>query len=284
METSPVVKPTLAIAVLTFRRPAPLSDLIPLLIEQARAVSNEAAAYVLVVDNDPERSAESLVAQFADQGVVYANEPEPGIATARNRAMKAAANTDLLVFIDDDEVPVEDWLANLLATYRQFSSVGVVGNVLRKYEVPPDPWILAGRYFDRDPIDTGTRVHAAGTGNLLLDLNQVRAADVWFDPVFGLSGGSDTLFTRQLVRGGGELIWCADAPVYELIPASRLTRKWVVTRAFRIGNGGARTALAVATSAPERLAVRAKEVGAGIARLGGGGLKYLVGKVTHNMA
>ena len=37
METSPVVKPTLAIAVLTFRRPAPLSDLIPLLIEQARA-------------------------------------------------------------------------------------------------------------------------------------------------------------------------------------------------------------------------------------------------------
>ena len=105
METSPVVKPTLAIAVLTFRRPAPLADLIPLLIEQARAVSNEAAAYVLVVDNDPDRSAESLVAQFADQGVVYANEPEPGIATARNRAMKAAANTDLLVFIDDDEVP-----------------------------------------------------------------------------------------------------------------------------------------------------------------------------------
>ena len=56
--------------------------------------------------------------------------------------MKAAANTDLLVFIDDDEVPVEDWLANLLATYRQFSSVGVVGNVLRKYEVPriPGSW------------------------------------------------------------------------------------------------------------------------------------------------
>ena len=40
--------------------------------------------------NDPDRSAESLVAQFADQGVVYANEPGPGIATARNRAMKAA--------------------------------------------------------------------------------------------------------------------------------------------------------------------------------------------------
>jgi glycosyltransferase involved in cell wall biosynthesis len=86
-----VVKPTLAIAVLTFRRPAPLADLIPLLIEQARTVSDEAAAYVLVVDNDPDRSAESMVAEFADQGVVYANEPEPGIATARNRGAMAAA-------------------------------------------------------------------------------------------------------------------------------------------------------------------------------------------------
>lgn len=284
MESTPGYKPSLAIAVLTFRRQEPLAALIPLLLEQAAAVAADAAAYVLVVDNDPDRSAESLVGQFADQGVVYANEPEPGIATARNRALKSASTTDLLVFIDDDEVPVENWLKNLLVTYREFNSVGVVGNVLRKYEVTPDPWILAGRYFDRDPIETGTRVHAAGTGNLLLDLNQVRAANVWFDPVFGLSGGSDTLFTRELVRSGGELIWCADAPVYELIPASRLTRKWVVTRAFRIGNGGARTALAVTTSAPERLAVRAKEAGAGIARLGGGGLKYVVGKLTHNLA
>ena len=118
--------------------------------------------------------------------------------------------------------------------------------MLREYEQAPDPWILAGRYFDRDPIATGTRVPAAGTGNLMLDLRQVRAFGVEFDPVFGLSGGSDTLFTRQLVAAGGQLIWCDSAPVVELIPASRLTRKWVVSRAFRIGNGGSRTSLTLA--------------------------------------
>ena len=274
---------SLAIAVLTFRRQAELAALIPVLLKQAETVDHVADAYVLVVDNDPGRSAEVVVAQFANQSVVYAHEPEPGIATARNRALSTAEKTDLLVFIDDDEIPAPDWLRNLLRTYDQYQSVGVVGNVLREYEVTPDPWITAGRYFDRDPIETGVRVHAAGTGNLLLDLNQVRRYDVWFDPIFGLSGGSDTLFTSQLVRAGGELVWCADAPVYEQIPASRLSRKWVVTRAFRIGNGGSRTALALTTSVPERTAVRVKEVGAGLARIGGGGLKYIVGKVTRNM-
>lgn len=274
---------TLAIAVLTFRRQDELAALIPLLLDQADSVAHDADAYVLVVDNDPGRSAEVVVSDYGDDRVVYAHEPEPGIATARNRALQQAHDADLLVFIDDDEIPAADWLANLLTTYGEYQSVGVVGNVLREYEVAPDPWILAGRYFDRDPIETGVRVHAAGTGNLMLDLNQVRKFDIWFDPVFGLSGGSDTLFTRQLVRAGGELVWCADAPVYEQIPAGRLTRKWVVTRAYRIGNGGARTALALATSTPERTVVRLKEAGAGLARIGGGGLKLLVGKLTRNM-
>jgi len=283
MTSSPDNKQSLAIAVLTFRRQAELAALIPLLFKQADAVASLVGAYVLVVDNDPGRSAESVVTGFGSERVVYAHEPEPGIATARNRALATAAETDLLVFIDDDEIPAADWLRNLLETYGEYGSVGVVGNVLREYQVDPDPWILAGRYFDRDPIETGVRVHAAGTGNLLLDLNQVRKYDVWFDPIFGLSGGSDTLFTSQLVRAGGELVWCADAPVYEQIPASRLTRKWVVTRAFRIGNGGSRTALALTTSTRERTATRAKEAGAGLARIGGGGMKYLAGKLTRNM-
>ena len=55
----------------------------------------------------------------------------------------------------------------------------------------------------------------------MLDLNQVRAFGVEFDPIFGLSGGSDTLFTRQLVAAGGELIWCDSAPVVEWIPAKQ---------------------------------------------------------------
>ena len=156
----------------------------------------------------------------------------------------------------------------------------MVGTFPRKYPRIPGSW---RGYFDRDPIDTGTRVHAACTGNLPSTSTNCEL-QMWFDPVFGLSGGSDTPFTRQLVRGGGELIWCADAPVYELIPASRLTRKWVVTRASA-SETVVRVLRLLSRPLPRNgsLYVR-REAGAGIARLGGGGLKYLVGKVTHNMA
>ena len=273
---------SLAIAVLTFRRTQALQNLIPLLLAQAESVA--VPSYILVVDNDPDGSAGPVVSRFASESVRYEHEAEPGIAAARNLALAAASETDLLVFIDDDEIPHEHWLANLMQTYQQYRSAGVVGNVLREYEIDPDPWIMAGRFFDRDPIKTGTPVPAAGTGNLLLDLNQIRKLGVTFDPVFGLSGGSDTLFTRQIVRRGGQLIWCAEAPIFEQIPASRLTRKWVLTRAFRIGNASSRTALVMADTAMERMRVRTMATLAGLARLGGGGLRYLRGKLTGSTA
>lgn len=276
-----VQEKSLAIAVLTFNRNEALRALIPQLVEQAKSIA--IPAYVLVVDNHPDRIAAPVVDSFRGQPVKYAHEPVPGIASARNCALTFASETDLLVFIDDDEVPTPDWLRTLVATYEKYGSAGVVGNVLRTYDVEPDPWIMAGRFFDREPIKTGTPQHAAGTGNLLLDLNQVRELGVTFDPVFGLSGGSDVLFTRQIVRRGGKLVWCAEAPIYEQIPASRLTRRWVLKRAFRIGNGTTRAALALSDSAAERFKVRVKAIGSGAVRLFGGGAKYVLGKLTRNM-
>ena len=141
--------PSLVIAALTFNRPDALGHLIPILIDQLASVEDQAQGEVLIVDNDPDGSARLAVMQFADAGqpVRYVHESAPGIATARNRALSASSHRDLLVFIDDDETPSQQWLANLLDTYRSYHSAGVVGNVLREYELAPDPWILAGREF-----------------------------------------------------------------------------------------------------------------------------------------
>lgn len=269
------------IAVLTFRRNEPLIALLPQLLTQLDSVPNPGR--VLVVDNDPAGDARESVTAFGDPRVVYAHEPEPGIVAGRNHALDASSDDDLLIFIDDDERPTDTWLMNLLRVYDQHRSAGVVGNVLREYETPPNDFIQAGRFFDRDPIPTGTSVHAAGTGNLLLDLNQIRQMQIRFDPVFSLSGGSDTMFTREIVRAGGKLIWCADADVIELIPASRLTREWVLQRAFRIGNGGSRTAIAVAETPTERAKARVTSLGNGVARVLGGGVRVLQGTITRSL-
>ena len=70
------------IAVLTFRRPRDLAEVIPELIEQAATV--EADVTILVVDNDPEGGAAAQVQAFAvGHPVRYVHEPVPGIAPAR---------------------------------------------------------------------------------------------------------------------------------------------------------------------------------------------------------
>ncbi|NTW38906.1 MAG: glycosyltransferase family 2 protein [Cellulomonadaceae bacterium] len=270
---------SLVVAVLTYRRPGDLADVLPLLVAQAREVSP--TAHVLVVDNDPDASAADLVSGFAAQGVRYVCEPVPGIAAARNRAL-AEAGTDLLVFIDDDERPEPGWLGLLVGTWLVDRPAAVVGPVVSRYEVDPEPWVTDGRFFDRRRLPTGTVVDVAATNNLLLDLRVLRALDLRFDVRFGLSGGSDTLFTRQLVRAGERIVWCDEAVVLDVVPAARVTRAWVLQRAYRSGNGWSRTSLEMATSPVARVATRLECSARGVVRLAGGGARWVAGTVLRS--
>jgi succinoglycan biosynthesis protein ExoM len=269
----------LVVAVLTYRRPGELAEVLPVLV--AQAASSRARAAVLVVDNDPDAGAAELVRAAGLPGVRYVHEPEPGIAAARNRALSEAGDADLLVFVDDDERPTGDWLELLLATYERTGAAGVVGPVVSQFVGTPHPWVAAGRFFDRRRLPTGTPVEVAATNNLLLDLRQVRAAGVTFDLQYGLSGGSDSLFTLRLTRAGRRLVWCDEAVVVDRVPAQRSTPRWVLARAFRLGNGWSRVSLELAASPLARTATRSRLAGAGAVRLGGGALRWVAGAVLR---
>ena len=303
-----VVASTLRVLVtaLTYRRPDDLAALLPALVDQARR--STAFAEVAIVDNDPDGGAEPIVsaerdaalAQAAEHaavdpdsaevgttgagrtpvGIRYLHVPEPGIAAARNAALDAAAGFDLIVFIDDDERPVERWLEKLIETYLMRRSTAVVGPVISEYAAEPDPWITAGAFFSRRRMPTGSPVDLAATNNLLLDVRQIRELGLRFDERFGLSGGSDTLFTRQLHARGGTMIWCDEAVVVDMVPRDRLTRGWVVRRAFRSGNTWMRTSVELAPTAARRAATRIKLSTLGVARLLAGSARVTWGLVS----
>jgi succinoglycan biosynthesis protein ExoM len=263
------------VAVLTYRRPDDLAAILPQLLEQLPAEG----AQVLVVDNDPDGGGRPTVEAVGDERIRYVHEPTPGIAAARNRAL-AEADTDVLVFIDDDERPFPGWLDALLAVHARERCAAVVGPVVSEYEVEPEPWIVDGGFFERRRPATGTVVEAAATNNLLLDMRVIRRLGLRFDDRFGLTGGSDTLFTRQLSAAGERLVWCAEAPVVDVVPRHRLTRRWVLQKALRSGNSWARTALELTHGLGARLVLRARLLGAGLVRIAGGVARYVVGVVT----
>ncbi|MDD9350478.1 glycosyltransferase [Mumia sp.] len=276
-------RPTVAIAVLTFRRPEDIEASLPRLV--AQVASYPGHAYVQVIDNDPSASARDVVGSFPGDVVRYAHAPTPGIAAARNRALAEVDDADLLVFIDDDERPSDGWLDALVRTYEDHPGVlGVVGPVVSEFAHAPEPWILAGRFFTRRRLPTGTVVDVVATNNLLLDLRLLRSLGLAFDNRFGLTGGSDTLFSHDARLRGGRFVWCDEALVTDVVPPERLTRDWVVRRSYRSGNSWSRTNLAVCVGPGARLRQRASLLAQGTVRVAGGALRWTAGRLTGSLS
>jgi hypothetical protein len=258
----PTVDPTVddaaagtVVAVLTYRRTQHLPALLDALVEQAGTVHPRAE--VVVVDNDPAASAAEVVRGWAGRGVRYAHEPRPGISAARNRALAEASRAEVLVFIDDDELPRPGWLARLVGAWRAWGCAAVAGPVSSHLLAPASAFVTGTGVFDRRREATGALVGGAGAGNLLLDVAQVRRLGLAFDERLGLTGGEDTLFTHELVHRGGELRWCDEAEAVESVPADRVSRAWVLRRCFRSAGSWSRAEVSLAAGAAGRLRTRA---------------------------
>lgn len=276
---------TLVVGVLTYRRPEQLCAGLSAILAQVSEVNANGrgvSARVLVVDNDPAGSARSAVASLADDRLRYVQETTPGISAGRNRALDEVGDADLLAFIDDDEMPRPGWLAALVDTWLATRPAAVMGRVFFNVPYGADPWIVAGGFFARARRPTGAEIDVAAAGNLLLDVHQVRALKVRFDPRLGLSGGEDTLFTRQLVRRGGRIVWCDESVADDYVPAERATRQWVLQRAWRVGNCTALADLYLAENVAQRCVSRIRFSVRGLVRIAGGAIRYVLGRLVRS--
>lgn len=275
---------TLLVAVLTYRRPATLKRGLATMLEHVTRLAHDADRSILpsivVIDNDPAESAKDAVIAFDSELIRYVSEPVPGISAGRNRALDEAAHHDLLVFIDDDEEPQEDWLEPLLDTWRETRPAAVMGRVVSQFEAGLDPWIAAGAFFRRRRMPTGTVIPAAAAGNLLLDMHQVRKAGVRFNDRFGLTGGEDTLFSRLLVRAGGTILWCDESVATDFVPADRTTREWVLRRAWSHGNSAALVDIHSTPRPMHKGSARLRSVLRGALRMCGGSLRFGFGLIA----
>ena len=303
----------LTIAMLTYRRNDYLAQVIPELLAQADDVCDaQTTVSVLIVDNDPQAGARAVVeaARAALGGeqpeaaeasgaadsdavamsrLVYVHEPEPGIVAGRNRALNQAHGSDALIFIDDDEIPSPGWLKALVSTWRAQGCAAVTGPTPPTFEVDPSAWVTASGAFDSWEAADGAQVRSADTGNLLLDLAVVEDLGLRFDPRYGLTGGEDSLFTRQLTRAGGVIRFAAGAVVTKRVPAARARRAWVLERSLRSGSSWAR--VRIDTAAPDggasgrlaRLRLRLGYGAKGLAKAGIDGARAGVARIRGDV-
>ena len=190
---------------------------------------------IVVADNDPRGSAQSVVEEFsrtASLKVVYCHEPEMNMAKVRNKALEQAEG-DHIACIDDDELPDTGWLRNLLATCEASGADAVLGPVGAYFEHEPPRWVVDGGFFERRRFPTGHQLHwsQTRTGNLLFRREILAGLKPPFRPEFG-TGSEDLDFFRRLSVRGRTFVWCDEAPVYELVPPSRCRLSYVLRRAL----------------------------------------------------
>lgn len=276
---------TLTVAIPTYLRPDQLRHCLGAVLPQVDAAVAHGVvsdAEVLVVDNSSDGSARATIADLLDartDRLRYVHEPDPGIAAARNRAL-AEATGRLLAFIDDDEVPQPAWLEPLVTTWRTTGATAVTGRVDAVLARPADAWIDAGHVFGRERMPTGTSIGTAAAGNLLLDLEGVRRLGVRFDRRFGLTGGEDTLFSRQLVAAGGTIVWCDESVADDFVPVHRFDRRWMMRRFRNHGNIEVHVETLMAQTFAGRLTARVRGLGNGLIRMLFGSVRFAAGLLT----
>src|SRR5690625_1295604 len=230
MDNSPI-----SILVATFRRADELRLLLQSLERATQMVAEKCK--VIVVDNDPAGAARSICLEEWQVEPEYLHQPIPGIAATRNAGIAAAAGSEFVVFVDDDEIVHNMWLHELLRVQRATGADMVAGPVHAVLPPTTTKRLHESGVFERETRTDQAVIGEAGTGNLLArySLFSSRPNEQWFQEEFSFSGGSDAELTRRFHGDGASLVWAANAHIWEPVPPKRATWLWVSRRYRRIG-------------------------------------------------
>jgi glycosyltransferase involved in cell wall biosynthesis/GT2 family glycosyltransferase len=262
-------KVRVAVCIITYRRPEGLKRLLDGLDRLVFEKNPLPDLEIIVVDNDPTGSAQALC-EVAKPNLRwplrYCVESRRGIPYARNRAIASAgSDMDFVAFVDDDEVPLPTWMDELLYVQHSYDADVVYGAVLPYFVEDAPTWIVEGRFFEhtfvRARYPTGRPLELADTNNVLLRSQVFGGMDKLFDERFAMTGGSDTHFFMRVFRTGYRIVWAVDARVYDWVPKNRAKARWILQRAYRLGNTRSLCELDLESSAARRVVPVIKGVG-----------------------
>ena len=232
----PPIVSIIDVCIATYKRPALLKKLLMSL--RTQKTNGEFTYTVIVVDNDVQRSAETIVREFETNGqmIIYDIEPEQNISLARNRALSHATG-DYIATIDDDEYADCQWLLNLYKTIVSYKADAVFGAVDRTFDEKTPDYIRKSEAFDLPNPTTGSiNNFVFNTANSLFRRKLIEHTATPFDPGFGRTGSGDIAFFQNLRKQGYKMVWCREALVFEFIPPERANWLWILKRDFRTGN------------------------------------------------
>jgi len=228
------------VGICTHARNEELDRLLAVIARHARERYQHLHLGAVVADDNPDLSARAVVERWAAEmplGVQWRPVGAQNISAGRNRLIDAALELDAdLVYVDDDEVPDEAWLDELLRIAAATDADVVIGAI--QLDFPPE----APRWLHERPLELfGVGGEDASepviclSGNALLTQRWLRRTGVRFDIPLGETGGEDTDFFERARAEGARIRHAAHSLVHEIVPPRRATLRYQLAKEFRRG-------------------------------------------------
>lgn len=117
-----------SVIIVSYNRPDSCRRTVEAVVNQSRKADE-----IIVIDNGSDRDyAKGLAPFFRMAAVVYKRIEKSSIPAGRNSGV-VAAQGDIVIFIDDDCIPHEAWLENLVKPFERDEEIVVVGGRMASY-------------------------------------------------------------------------------------------------------------------------------------------------------
>ncbi len=222
----------LVIAICTLNRPKGLKLLLDELRSQVEKIP-ESNIKIAVVDNSVDQSANWTISGYKELSCLYYMHcSERGLVNARNMAMDyAKCQNSPLAFIDDDEIPSENWLKAALENNQAYPEDILAGPVIPLFSGQSAPEADI-EFWNRPQFeDNSVLKKPVGDGNIIYPLLLVHG-NIRYSLDFNLSGGQDTEFLLRSLGYGFRIRYFLGLKVRETVPIKRQTVDYLLDRAF----------------------------------------------------
>ena len=206
---------------------------------------------LIVVDNNSTDSTREAVREFtrtSGLNVRYLFEPKQGLSHARNAGV-ANSTGEIVAFIDDDVLILQQWLRELARTFAQFDCIGVAGKIIPVWDgvMKPDWLATAGPYFLHGPIpdfdygDEAKEIRSLPVGANMAFRKSAFEKYGLFRPEMGPGGSMGTLvgddfeFGQRLLRARERLVYSPQAVVFHPAVEKRITKGYFLHFYYDLG-------------------------------------------------
>ncbi len=201
---------------------------------------------LVIVDNNPSLY-EKLTKTFQglDSKVRFILTPtETTVSESRNIGAKEATG-DIIVFTDDDVIADQNWIKNLVKTYKKYKAIGVSGEVIPLWEeeayksIPRALWWLIGCTYEGFCNKEVCRVRNGIGPNFSFKHEAFREVG-HFNENLGFANrgrkmlqGEEAEFSIRVIRRfGNRIIHTKHAVVYHKVPKRKTGLWYLIRRSF----------------------------------------------------